>query len=127
VAGTFEPGDHATTFGGQPLATAAARAVLGEMQRLDVPTLAEKAGARLTSALEALPGVVGVRGLGLLIAAQLADGIDAKAVAATALERGLVVNAVTPTALRLAPPLIVSDAEIDRAVAILGAVLVELQ
>jgi predicted acetylornithine/succinylornithine family transaminase len=127
VAAAFEPGDHATTFGGQPLATAAARAVLGEMQRLDVPTLAEKAGARLTSALEALPGVVGVRGLGLLIAAQLADGIDAKAVAATALERGLVVNAVTPTALRLAPPLIVSDAEIDRAVEILSEVLVAQQ
>ena len=123
VAAAFEPGDHATTFGGQPLATAAARAVLGEMQRLDVPTLAEKAGARLMSALEALPGVVGVRGLGLLIAAQLADGLDAKVIAATALERGLVINAVTPTALRLAPPLTVSDAEIDRAVAILGEVL----
>jgi acetylornithine/succinyldiaminopimelate/putrescine aminotransferase len=123
VAAAFEPGDHATTFGGQPLATAAARAVLAEMQRLDVPTLAEKAGARLTSGLEALPGVVVVRGLGLLIAAQLADGIDAKAVAATALERGLVLNAVTPTALRFAPPLTVSDDEIDRAVALLGDVL----
>jgi acetylornithine/N-succinyldiaminopimelate aminotransferase len=123
VAAAFEPGDHATTFGGQPLATAAARAVLGEMQRLDVPTLAEKAGARLTSALEALPGVIAVRGLGLLIAAQLADGIDATAVANGALEHGLVINAVTPTALRLAPPLTVSDSEIDRAVAILADVL----
>ena len=90
------------------------------MQRLDVPTLAEKAGARLTSALEALPGVIAVRGLGLLIAAQLADGIDAKAVADAALDRGLVLNAVTPTALRLAPPLTVSDDEIDRAVAIVA-------
>jgi acetylornithine/succinyldiaminopimelate/putrescine aminotransferase len=125
VASAFEPGDHATTFGGQPLATAAARAVLGEMQRLDVPTLAEKAGARLTSALEALPGVVEVRGLGLLIAAQLAEGLDARAVAASALEHGLVVNAVTPTALRLAPPLTVSDSEIDRAVELLAGVLAE--
>jgi predicted acetylornithine/succinylornithine family transaminase len=123
VAAAFEPGDHATTFGGQPLATAAARAVLGEMQRLDVPTLAEKAGARLTAALEALPGVVGVRGLGLLVAAQLADGLDARVIAATALDRGLVLNAVTPTALRLAPALTVSDDEIDQAVAILGKVL----
>ncbi|MEY2438309.1 MAG: acetylornithine/N-succinyldiaminopimelate aminotransferase [Acidimicrobiaceae bacterium] len=123
VAAAFEPGDHATTFGGQPLATAAARAVLGEMQRLDVPTLAEKAGARLTAALEALPGVVGVRGLGLLVAAQLADGLDARVIAAAALERGLVLNAVTPTALRLAPALTVSDDEIDQAVAILGEVL----
>jgi acetylornithine/N-succinyldiaminopimelate aminotransferase len=123
VAAAFEPGDHATTFGGQPLATAAARAVLGEMQRLDVPTLAEKAGARLTAALEALPGVVGVRGLGLLVAAQLADGLDARVIAAAALDRGLVLNAVTPTALRLAPALTVSDDEIDQAVAILGEVL----
>ncbi|MEY2463429.1 MAG: acetylornithine/N-succinyldiaminopimelate aminotransferase [Acidimicrobiaceae bacterium] len=123
VAAAFEPGDHATTFGGQPLATAAARAVLGEMQRLDVPTLAEKAGARLTAALEALPGVVGVRGLGLLVAAQLADGLDARVIAAATLDRGLVLNAVTPTALRLAPALTVSDDEIDQAVAILGEVL----
>src|SRR5205085_10772935 len=71
VAAAFEPGDHATTFGGQPLATAAARAVLGEMRRLDVPALAAQAGERLTAALAETPGVSEVRGLGLLIAAQL--------------------------------------------------------
>ena len=123
VARAFEPGDHATTFGGQPLATAAARAVLGEMERIDVPTLAAKAGARLTDALAAMAGITAVRGLGLLLAAQLADGLDAKQVTADALAAGLVVNAVTPTALRFAPPLTVSDAEIDEAVAILDSVL----
>jgi predicted acetylornithine/succinylornithine family transaminase len=123
VARAFEPGDHATTYGGQPLATAAARAVLAEMQRLDVPALAEKAGARITDALLGLEGVTAVRGLGLLLAVELADGIDAKVVAATCLDEGLVLNAVTPTALRLAPPLTVNDAEIDEAVAILARVL----
>ena len=52
VASAFEPGDHATTFGGTPLATAAARAVLAEMQRIDAPALAKAAGARLTDELE---------------------------------------------------------------------------
>jgi predicted acetylornithine/succinylornithine family transaminase len=125
VADTFEPGDHATTYGGQPLATSAARAVLAEMERINTPELATKAGERLTDALDALAQVAEVRGLGLLIAAQLVDGVDAKAVAAAALDAGLVINAVTPTALRLAPPLNVSDAEIDEAVAILARVLDE--
>jgi predicted acetylornithine/succinylornithine family transaminase len=123
VASAFEPGDHATTYGGQPLAAAAARAVLAEMIRLDVPTLAAKAGERLTAALRERPEVAAVRGLGLLLAAELQPGLDAKAIAAAALDAGLVVNAVTPTALRLAPPLTVSDDEIDEAVALLASVL----
>ena len=123
VATAFEPGDHATTFGGQPLAAGTARAVLNEMIRLDVPTLSARAGGRLMDALRETPGIVAVRGLGLLIAAQLDDGHDAKLVANACLDAGLVVNAVTPTALRFAPPLTVSDAEIDDAVAILAKVL----
>jgi predicted acetylornithine/succinylornithine family transaminase len=123
VAAAFRPGDHATTFGGQPLAASAALATLGVMQDLDVPRLATKAGAHLSSALAAIPGVVDVRGPGLLLAAELAPGIDAKAIADECLARGLVLNAVTPTSLRLAPPLLVSNAEIDEAVAILGGVL----
>ena len=123
VASAFEPGDHATTFGGQPLATAAARAVLTEMERLDAPARARRAGARLVDGVAELDGVAEVRGLGLLIAAQLDGGRDARQVTADCLEAGLVVNAVTPTALRFAPPLTVSDAEIDEAVAILGKVL----
>jgi acetylornithine/N-succinyldiaminopimelate aminotransferase len=125
VATAFRPGDHATTFGGQPLAASAALATLGVMQELDAPQLAAKAGLRLSSALAAIPGVVDVRGPGLLLAAELAPGLDAKAIADECLARGLVLNAVTPTSLRLAPPLLVTDAEIDEAVALLAAVLAD--
>jgi acetylornithine aminotransferase len=123
VAEVFRPGDHATTFGGQPLATAAARAVLAVMEAEDVPARARAAGHYLTAALEQLPGIGDVRGLGLLIAAELSDGKDAGLVAAAALDAGLVVNPVTPTAIRLAPSLLVTEEEMDRAVAILGEVL----
>jgi len=116
VAAAFAPGDHATTFGGQPLATRAALAVLEIMERDDVPARAARAGARLVDALGRVEGVKEVRGAGLLVAAELAPGIDAREIAQRCLDRGLVVNAVTPTALRFAPPLLVSDAEIDDAV-----------
>jgi acetylornithine/N-succinyldiaminopimelate aminotransferase len=122
VADAFAPGDHATTFGGQPLATSAARAVLAVMERDDLPARAAKVGEHLLRELADLPGVAGVRGLGLLIGVEL-DGLDARAVQAEALAEGLVINAVTPTALRLAPPLTVEPAEIDEALAILRAVL----
>ena len=103
VAAAFEPGDHATTYGGQPLATAAARAVLAVMEAEDVPARAERAGARLTDgAPRRCRASPSVRGLGLLLAIEL-DGHDAKDVAARLLELGAIVNAVTPTALRLAP------------------------
>ena len=123
VAAAFEPGDHATTFGGQPLATAAARAVLRVMEAEDVPARAVAAGDRLSSALSDLPGVASVRGLGLLLAAELEPGRDAKAAASAALDAGLVVNAVSPTAIRLAPSLLVRDEEVDEAVAILAGML----
>jgi len=64
-----------------------------------------------------------VRGVGLLIAAELAEGTEAGPVARACLEAGLVVNAVTPTALRFAPSLLVTDDEIAQAVAILAEVL----
>lgn len=120
----FEPGDHATTYGGQPLAMSATRAVLAVMERENVPERATKAGAKLSDALVRLPQVVSVRGTGLLLAAEL-DGLDAPAVATAALEAGLVVNGVTPTALRVAPSLLVTDAEIEEAVTILAGVLEE--
>lgn len=123
VAAAFKPGDHASTFGGQPLAARAALAVLDVMEAEDVPGLAQRQGQRLVAALRSLDGVGEVRGLGLLIAAELSRGIAAGPVAAACLERGLVLNAVTPTALRFAPPLLVTDAELDRAVEILAEVL----
>jgi acetylornithine/succinyldiaminopimelate/putrescine aminotransferase len=123
AAAAFEPGDHATTFGGQPLAARAALTTVQVMQRENVPELSRRAGARLAEGLAATPGVVDVRGLGLLLAAELTPGTDAKAAAAACLERGLIVNAVTPTALRFEPSLLVTDAEIDEALVILGKAL----
>jgi predicted acetylornithine/succinylornithine family transaminase len=125
VAAAFSPGDHATTFGGQPLAASAALATLTVMEGEAVPARARAAGERLTDALRAVPGVADVRGVGLLLAAELDAGIDAKRVADECLVCGLVLNAVTPSALRLAPPLLVDDAEIDEAVAILASVLAD--
>src|SRR5207247_4059243 len=72
VAASFAPGDHATTFGGQPLAARAALATLEVMEREDVPTRATRAGARLSEALLKVDGVADVRGVGLRIAAELA-------------------------------------------------------
>jgi acetylornithine/N-succinyldiaminopimelate aminotransferase len=123
VAAAFVPGDHATTFGGQPLATAAARATLAVMEAEDVPGRAARAGARLQAALMDLPEVAAVRGRGLLLATELHGGRPAPAVAAAALDAGVLVNPVTPTALRLAPSLLVTDDEIDEAVSILAGVL----
>jgi acetylornithine/succinyldiaminopimelate/putrescine aminotransferase len=122
IAAVFEPGDHGSTYSGTAIATAAVNAVIGEMRRLDAPALAAEKGARLAAGLSALPGVLGVRGRGLLLAAELEAG-DAGTVYRRLLAAGLVTNAVTPTALRVAPPLTVSDAEIDEAVAMIGAAL----
>jgi len=126
VAAALRPGDHATTFGGQPLAARAAHAVLEVMQAEDVPARAARAGARLATGLAALPGIASVRGWGLLLAAELVSPLESAKVAAACLESGLVVNNVTPTALRLEPPLLVRDDEIDAAVGILDEVLAVL-
>jgi acetylornithine/succinyldiaminopimelate/putrescine aminotransferase len=100
------------------------------MRAEDVPARAASAGARLAAAIEAVPGVASVRGVGLLLAAELDPALlerrgGAPSVQAALLDAGLVVNAVTATALRFAPPLLVSDAEIEEAVAILRAVLAD--
>lgn len=122
VAGAFEPGDHGSTFGGQPLAAAAARATLQVMEKEDVPARAAARGAYLSEKLLALPGITAVRGLGLMLGAELAGG-GAREIAAKCLEEGLVVNAVTGTALRLEPSLLVSEEEINAAIAVLEKTL----
>lgn len=122
VAAAFVPGDHGSTYSGQPMATAAVRKVLEIMQRDDLANRAAAMGASLTAKLAALDGVVSVRGAGLILAAEL-ERHNGGEVAAACLEAGLVVNGITPTALRLTPPLTVSDAEIDEALGILAAVL----
>ncbi len=123
VAAAFQPGDHGSTYSGTAIATAVVSAVIAEMRRIDAPSLARSRGAYLRAQLETLPGVAFVRGQGLLLAAELADGRDAKAVYNELLGLGLVTNPVTATALRLAPPLTVSESEIDEAIAIMRQVL----
>ncbi len=127
VAAAFAPGDHGSTFAGQPLALAAARAVLTEMQAIDAPATAARLGAFLTDRLLQIDGVGSVRGRGLLLAVELSDearaGRSAAAIAAACLEQGLVVNGVTPTALRLAPPFVVSEEQLTEGCSILAGVL----
>ena len=129
VAEAFGPGDHGSTYAGQPLALSAARATLTELERIDAPALARSQGAALRAALDALPGVAHVRGRGLLLGAELTPealgGRTGGEVARACLDRGLVVNGVTPTALRLTPPFIITDEQIAEAIAIISAVLEE--
>ena len=122
VAEVFRPGDHATTYGGNPLVTSVAKTVMDVMADVDAPRLAERAGSLLVKRLSALDGVATVRGAGLLIAVELASA-PAGRVAAELLRDGLIVNAVTPSALRLAPSLLVTDDEIDTAVQMIDAAL----
>ncbi|HET9091505.1 MAG TPA: acetylornithine/succinylornithine family transaminase [Acidimicrobiales bacterium] len=127
VASLFEPGDHGSTFGGQPLACSAALATLGELRRLDAPSLARKAGSVLSEGLAGIDAISEVRGRGLLLGAVLdsgrAGGRSAAEVATAALRAGLVLNAPSADVLRLAPPLTVSVEEVDQAVSILSEVL----
>jgi acetylornithine/succinyldiaminopimelate/putrescine aminotransferase len=123
VAAVFKPGDHGSTFSGTAIATSAARATIKEMQRLNAPQMAVDKGTLLTSLVLEIPQVLSVRGRGLLLGVELAEGIDAKDVQLQLLKNGLVTNAVTGTALRLAPPLTVTPDEIREAVGIIAAVL----
>lgn len=120
VAAVFEPGDHGSTYSGTALATAAVSAVIDEMRRLDAPAMARTKGARLTDLLLELPQVQSVRGAGLILGAQLVEGIDAPAVYRSLIGSGLICNAVNASTLRLLPPLTVSDEELVEAVGLIG-------
>jgi acetylornithine aminotransferase len=123
----FSPGDHGSTFGGNPVACAAALAVLTTIADEHLLDHVKRVGEHLAGRLEALdsPLVTGTRGAGLWRAVALA-GPRAGAVEAAARARGLLVNAVKPDTIRLAPPLIVSEAEVDDAVPRLAAALDEV-
>ena len=120
----FAPGDHGSTFGGNPIACAAALAVLTTIGDDHLLDNVKRVGEHLAHQLEALdsPLVTGVRGSGLWRALAL-SGTHAQAVEAAARARGLLVNAVKPDAIRLAPPLILSEADVDEAVPLLAAAL----
>ncbi|HET7305076.1 MAG TPA: acetylornithine transaminase [Segeticoccus sp.] len=113
VTGLLGPGQHGTTFGGNPLAAAAGLAVLETIERDHLLEHARRTGEELQRLVTAIghPVVREVRGRGLLQAIQLADD-RAQAVARRALAAGFIVNPVTPSALRLAPPLIITAEEL---------------
>ena len=114
VAKVFTPGTHASTFGGNPLATAAAAAVM-DMLSEGLLERVQRAGVRLSQRLASVGGrSSGERGAGLLRALLLSEDLAPKVVA-KARELGLLVNAIGERVVRLAPPLTVSDDEIDRA------------
>ena len=123
IASVLQPGDHGSTYSGTALATSAVSAVISEMKRLDAASLANKQGARLREGLLKLAKVDHVRGSGLLLGAQLVDGVLTADVVPVLLDAGLIVNGVNATTIRFAPPLTVSDAEIDEALSILATVL----
>ncbi len=123
----FAPSDHGSTFGGNPVACAAALAVLTTIADDHLLDNVKRVGEHLTHRLEAIdsPLVTGVRGSGLWRAVAL-DGDHASAVEAVARGRGLLVNAVKPDSVRLTPPLILTEAEVDEAVPLLAAALDEV-
>ena len=124
IADAFRPGDHGTTFGGGPVACAAAEAVLGELEAGAYDKRAAEVGAYLQERLAALPHVTEVRGSGLMAGCDLDDAAgDAHDVVSRALDAGLVINATGDRTLRFLPPLIATKADVDACVGILGKVL----
>ncbi len=125
VASAFRPGDHGSTFGGQPLACAAAIATLKIMQEIEAPSRAMKIGIIIDRRLTGLKPISSLSGRGALRGITL-DGDRASDVAREALERGLLVNAPRPGVIRIAPPLIITDEELESALGILASSIEEV-
>jgi len=125
-ASVFTPGEHGSTFGGNPLACAAGYATLKFIIDNDVAGNARRVGQHLTTGLEGLRQkfqfITEVRGHGLLVAMESSSDIAGSLVMAC-LDRGLLVNRVKPNALRFMPPLIIGNEEVDEALGILGQAL----
>jgi acetylornithine/succinyldiaminopimelate/putrescine aminotransferase len=126
AADVLEPGDHGSTFAGGPVATVAALAVLDVVDDPDLLRGVRELGDGMRRELLALGGVREVRGRGLMLGVGLEDGIDAAAVGADLLDRGLVVNVPEPGTLRLLPPLVIDSAQAQRAVALIAESLLVL-
>ena len=124
AAAALRKGDHGTTFGGSPIACAAALAVLRTVEADGLLDAADRLGTRLRTGVEQLdhPLVDHVRGLGLWLGIVLTEPVAAAAEAGLR-EAGFLVNAATPTVLRLAPPLVVTSAQVDAFVHALAPVL----
>ena len=123
LADVLQPGDHGSTFGGGPVVAAAANAALDVIDRPERLARVIELGQRLADGLRALPGVASVRGRGLMLAAELAEGGAPDLVRRALLEQRLVVNATGPTTVRFLPPLVVSEGQIDDALGRLRALL----
>jgi len=125
-ASVFTPGEHGSTFGGNPLACAAGYATLKFIIDHDIAGNARKVGQYLTTKLESLKQkfqfITDVRGCGLLVAIEFSSDIAQSALTAC-LDRGLLVNRVKPNALRFMPPLIIGNEEVDEALGILDKAL----
>ncbi len=128
VASAFVPGNHASTFGGNPLACAAAIATLEVIEDEDLVENAAKTGAYFQKSLRALGDrsgdIADVRGFGLMVGVELTRN-DAPAIAAECLKRGLIINPIGQNIIRFLPPLIATETDVDNAVRILSAVLLE--
>ncbi|WP_370882686.1 acetylornithine transaminase [Kineosporia succinea] len=122
VTELLQPGQHGTTFGGNPVAAAAGLATLHVIERDGLLANVVAVGRRIQEGVQAHPLVDGVRGHGLLIAIQLREPVAAAA-ASNLLDAGFIVNAVAPDAIRLAPPLILTAAQADSFIAALPAAL----
>jgi len=116
VGDVLVPGDHGSTFGGNPLALAVVAAVARELVALDAPRQARERGALLATLLAEVEGVVQVEGAGLMLGAELAAPI-AHRVVELALDEGVIANATGPTRLRLVPPLVIAEEEVRFGVA----------
>lgn len=129
AASAFVPGDHGSTFGGNPLACSAAFAVVQTIEREHLLENAAQVGLYFRSRLQQLaarhPAVTDVRGLGLMIAVDLA--VEAGPVVEACRDGGLLINAVQPKTLRIIPPLIVSTADVDEALRIMDGVFAKVE
>jgi len=125
-ASVFAPGEHGSTFGGNPLACAAGYATVKFIIDNNIAGKAKEVGQYLTSGLEKMrprfPFITDVRGRGLLVAVEFNSDI-AQSLVMACLERGLLVNKLKPNALRFMPPLIIGKKEVDQALAILDKAL----
>ncbi|WP_370619652.1 acetylornithine transaminase [Mumia sp. Pv 4-285] len=122
AADLLQPGNHGTTFGGNPVAAAAAHAVLDTIESDDLLEHATVTGERLRGGLGDHPMVADTSGAGLLVGIGLRQPVAAQ-VQAEVLARGVVINAAAPDRLRLVPPLVLTAEQADEAVAVIRAVL----
>ena len=122
AAELFQPGDHGSTFGGNPVTTAAGLAAIEFIETRDILSRVQKQGEHLIQELALIPGVKEVRGAGLLIGIEL-ESLKASDVSDAMREAGVLVNAANSTTIRIAPALIVTDAQITKFISIFRKVI----